>query len=804
MWTFRNLEIVPQDLRFAGRTLRKNPGFTLGAVLTLALGIGANTAIFSVVDAVILRPLPYADSDRLVELWGNVKRAKVERRGASFPDYSDWRRESRSFEGMALMTDTNMTVTSATEPERISVDVVSQPYFDLLGARAAVGRTFRPEEDAVPQRDAVVVISDGLWKRRFGGDRSAIGRSIQLNGTNYQIIGVMPSWFRGLADQTDLWMPLMMVGSAQDFAQRGNRGPAVLAKLKPGVTLPQAQMELDAISRNLERAYPATNEGRAVEVSPLTTELFGSLKKPLLVLLCAVGFVLLIACTNVANLTLARGEARRQEIAMRIALGASRWRVLSQLAIEGYVLAAIGATAGLLAARWGVQLLLNSSPVILPSFARPAADSRVALFAILITCVCALAVGLTPVSQVRSGGLIDSLRAASTRASATRGGRRFRSVLVAAEVAFAMLLLVGAGLMIRTLQRLAAIDPGYDTQHVLTMRVALPRTGATASELVSRTRALHSVVGAAAGSDVPLVGSSAIFYEAEGQAPTTAQNRPRAYVHRVSADFFRTFEIRFVAGRTFSDVEMHEDRNVVVVSESVTRRFWPGQDPIGKRIRGSSDGPWQTIIGVVNEMKYRALPRNPTNDPDLFWPFNDRQRNFALFVRTPRDPASLAPAVRGMVREQEPSAVVFNVNTMAALAASETAESRFTGWLMGVFAAAALALATVGIYGVMSYMVSRRTQEIGIRLALGAARSEVMAMVLRSGMALAGLGLVIGVAAAAAMTRWIETLLYEVHPADPIAYLLAAFVLAAVAFAACVIPAARATRIPPAVALRNE
>jgi predicted permease len=825
MWTFRVFEMLRQDLRYAARTLLKSPGFTVVAALTLALGIGANTAIFSVVDAVILRPLPYPEPSRLVELWGNVKRAKVERRGASYPDYVDWRDQSRSFDAMAGFGSGSMTITGVDEPERLTGEYVSQPYFDLLGMRAALGRTFRPEEDEVPQRNAVIVLSDALWKRRFGGDRGVLGRKMQLDGRPYEIIGVMPPWFRGITDQAEAWIPFMMSNDAAGFAQRGTRGFTVLARLKRGVAIGQAQAELDAISRNLEEAHPRSNEGRAVEVSPLDFELFGDIKKPLLVLLSAVGFVLLIACTNVANLMLARSEARQREIAMRVALGASRARILFQLVVESCVLAGIGAAAGLVLAKWGVTALITGSPVTFPSYIQPGIHPRVALFTLLMTCTCGLVLGLAPAAQVRSGNLSDAFKAASTRVADMRGGRSFRGALVVAEVAFATLLLVGAGLMIRTVQQLTAIEPGYDTQHVLTMRVTLPRlapppqagaaaatapdarTVVMASEVLRRAVQIPSVESVALGTDIPLVGGGAIFYTAEGQPPVTAQNIPRAYLHRVTADFFRTFRIRFIAGRTFKDVELQGNSNVVVVSEAVARRFWPGQDPIGKRIKGggpTADSPWWTIIGVVNEMKYRALPNNPTNDPDVFLPFIDRQRSFALFVRTPLDPSSLTGSVRKVLRDADSTTVIYNVVPMSELASRQIAQSRFTGWLMAIFAASALALAMIGIYGVMSYAVTRRTQEIGIRMALGAARSEVLGMMVRNGMGLIGIGLAVGVAAALGLTRLLETLLYGIQPTDPLAFGTAALALAMVALVACLVPAARATRIAPSQALRNE
>ena len=479
-----------------------------------------------------------------------------------------------------------------------------------------------------------------------------------------------------------------------------------------------------------------------------------------------------------------------------------------------------GAGAGLLLANWGVKALMASSPITFPSYIRPGLDPRVALFTVIVSCAVGLLLGLTPAAQISSGNLYDAFKQASSHSADHRGGRRFRGALVVAEVAFAMLLLVGAGLMIRSVQQLTALHPGYDTEHVLTLRVSLPRlappataaaqdarTVVTVRDVLRRIAQIPSVEAVAVATDVPLVGSNAIFFSGEGQPPVTAQNAPRAYFHRVSADYFKTMRIPLLAGRTFTETELQGTSNVAVVSEGVVKRFWPGQNPIGKRIklgRVTDQDPWQTIIGVVNEMKYRALPNNPTNDPDLFLPLSERQRGFALFVRTPLDPASLAPSVRGVLREADSATVIYNVVTMRELASRETARSRFTGWLMGIFAASALLLAMIGIYGVMSYSVTRRTQEIGIRMALGAARGEVMGMIVRHGMGLIGAGLLLGTAAAFPLTRLIDTLLYGVAPTDPVAFLTAASALAAVALLACLLPAARATRIAPASALRNE
>ncbi len=813
MWTFNWLETLARDLRYAARSLSKSPGFAAVAILTLALGIGANTAIFSVVNAVLLHPLPYPEPDRLVELWGNVKRAKVERRGTSFADYLDWRKESQSFERMALFTDGTLTLNGVAEPERVVGEYVGHGYFELLGVAPQFGRSFLASEDQVPQRDRVAILSDGFWKRRFGGDPLAVGRSIQLQDKMYTVVGVMPPGFRGVDDRSDLWLPLMMAAGPQDLGNRGNRGPAVLARLKSGVGIAQAQSEMDAICKRLEQQYPQTNEGRGVELSPLEQEIFGDLRRPLVVLLVAVGFVLLIACTNVANLMLARSEARQREIAVRIALGAGRGRMIHQLITESLVLALTGAGAGILLAGWGVKALVAASPITFPGYVNPAIDWTVAGFTAAVSCLAGVAMGLAPAVQVRTSNLFEAFKAASSHAADSRGGQRFRSALVVAEVAFAMLLLVGAGLLIRSVQQLAAIRPGFDPAHVLTMRVGIPRVAGSQTQSVTAARAvqaavaqLPSVESAAAGSDVPFAGSSAIFFTAEGQPPVTAQNVPRAYVHAVSANFFQVLRIPILAGRTFTAAEM-AGSDAVIVTDNLARRFWAGQDPIGKRLkRGTSDStaPWMTVVGVVNEMKYRGLPANPTADPDIFMPIRDQSQQFALLLRTPLDPSSLAPAVRKTLRELDSTTVVYSVAPLDNLMERQTANSRFTGWLMGIFAASALLLAMIGIYGVMSYAVTRRTQEIGIRVALGAARGDVLRLVVRRGMTLIAAGLALGIAGALAITRLIGALLYGVTPRDALTFGGAAVMLALVALFACLIPASRAARIHPAVALRNE
>jgi putative ABC transport system permease protein len=605
------------------------------------------------------------------------------------------------------------------------------------------------------------------------------------------------------------------------MAERGIRGFAALARLKPGVTRDAAQHELDGISKQLEVEYPKTNEKRAVEISPLDVELVGTLRPALATLMAAVAFVLLIACANVANLLLARAESRRREIAVRTALGVSRARLLRQLITEGCLLAGLGALAGLAVARAAVAALLAQSPVTFPSFVTPGLDVRVTLFTIAVSLACGVFVGLMPGLLAGAGDVTAALKE-SARGSDGPRSARVRSSLVVAELSLAVVLLIGAGLMVRSVRNLAALDPGFDPASLLTLHISIPRAGSPASTagtaappapvvygraLVERVRAVPGVADAALGTDVPLDGNGAAsFYSAEGQPALNAQNTPRAYVHRVSPDFFRTLRIPLVAGRTFTDADAASGSTAVVVSERVVKRFWPGQDPAGKRVRFGtidSNSPWLSIVGVVGEVRYRGLPENPTADPDIYLPFIDRNQQVALAVRGTVAPSSLVTAVRSAIRAADPSIPIYGVAPMEDLIANQTAQSRFTMWLMGVFAAAALMLAVVGIYGVMAYLVSQRTQEIGIRLALGASTSDLLRLVVGNGARLVAGGVAIGVVASFVLQRLVSSLLFGVSAADA-ASAIAVGVLAAVALLACYVPAIRATRISPLRALRFE
>ena len=818
MWAFPSLDSIRQDVRYAARALRRSPGFSAIAIGVLTIGIAGTTVMFSLTDAVRLRAIPFAESDRLVVLWGNVMRTTVERRGASYPDFRDWRAQATSVEDMAAFDETRMTLSGVQEASRILVETVSASYFSLLRVNAAAGRTFTADEDEVPQKVAVVVLSHDFWRRQCNGDDTIVGRALLLDARPYTVIGVMPPGFRGLGDRADVWIPFVMSNTAEGLANRGSRGFQVLARLRPNTSRAQAQTELDTISRRLEQAYPDTNETRGVEVASLDEELLGGYRPALRALTIAVAFVLLIACANVANLLLARSEARQREIAVRTAIGAGWARLLRQLVTESCVFTGISALAGVALAAAALGAVLRFAPVAFPSFVHPRIDARAALFTVAVSLVVGTLLGLAPAAHSRISRLSDALKE-SSRTGVGRRGRRLRSSLVVAEVSLAVVLLVGAALMIRTVQHLLAVDPGFDPDRVLTARVSIPREPADPAStdpaplvvgarlLLDRVRVLPGVRSASLVSDPPLSGlASAVFYSAEGQGVTTAQTVPRAYVHRALPDFFATMGIPFVHGRTFLEPELTAESRAVIVSERVATRFWAGQDPIGKRIKLgplASKNPWLAIVGVVREVKYRGLPENPTADPDLYFPFLDRNQQVSLVVRTDGDPAALVGSVRQAVREVDPAIPVFAVFTMTGRIAEQTAQSRFTTWVMGVFATIALLLSALGIYGVMSYLVAQRTREVGIRMALGATRRDIVGLVVGGGARLVVAGLLIGAAASLTLERLMKTLIFQASVFDAGAG-ASITILAIVGLIACYWPARRASRVDPLVALRTE
>jgi predicted permease len=812
------------DVRLAIRSLRRSPGFAAVAILALTVGIGGNTAIFSVIDATRTQAIPYNEPHQLVYLIGTVRRAVVERRGASYPDFLDWRAQATSFEDLAAFDSQLMTLAGTDESERIATEFVSASYFSLLGVTPALGRTFAVGDDDLSKPSRVVVLSDGLWRRRFGADPQVVGRSITLNGQSFAVVGVMAPALTGVTDEAQLWIPFAQYAPPQAMLGRSNRGFTVLGRLKPGVSRAEAQAEMDAISSRLERAYPASNEGRAVEVSPLATEVYGALRLALQVLMGAIAFVLVIACVNVANLLIARSEARRREIALRVAIGAGRGRLLQQLVTESCVLTLLGAAASIPLAQATINLLVTQSPVTFPSILTPALDARIAMFTTVVALVCGLCVGIAPWWQIRFADLAHRLRE-SARSSDGPASQRLRNSLVVAEVALAVVLLVGAGLMIQSVRKMSAIDPGFDAGSLLTLNVSVPRATiplaadgasanrtpappvATGRELLDSIASVPGVVSVGLGNDTPLDGNAgANFYSVEGQGPFTAQNRPRAWLHRVSPGFFEALRIPLVAGRTFIDTELTPTPAAVVVSERVASRFWPDQDPIGKRITlGAADenAQWMSVVGVVRDVQYRTLRRTANTDPDIYLPFADRNAQIAFAIRTSVPPSSVAAPVRAAIRALDPSIAIYGVESMQDRVYSQSSRERFVAWVMSVFASIALCLCALGIYGVMSYVVTQRTREIGIRLALGAQPGDVLQKIAGGGARLLVVGMAIGGIASMALRRVMGASLTDVPLSDPAAG-VALVLFALVGLAACLVPGVRATRLDPVRSLHQE
>ncbi|HSB12386.1 MAG TPA: ABC transporter permease [Blastocatellia bacterium] len=819
------METLIQDVRYGSRLLIKRPGFTLVAVLALALGIGANSAIFSVVNGVVLQALPYKDPDRLMMVWNRRPLFQGQAGSPEFPvsaaDFIDWRDRNRSFEQIAAFHTQPMNLTASGEPESLGGVRASASLFPLLGVEAKLGRTFAPGEDQ-PGAGRVVLISYGLWERRFGSDPDIVGQQINLNDEPYTVIGVMPRGFQfprkgelpagfQFPRQADLYTPL-----AWTPAQAANRGRdylAVVARLQPDVTVTQAQVEMDGIAEQLKQQYPQNNAKKEVFIVSLHQQAVGKVRAALLVLLGAVAFVLLIACANVANLLLARAASRQKEIAIRTALGASRIRIIRQMLTESVLLSLAGGVFGLLLSLWGIDVLLAISPSNLPRVDSISVDARVLAFTFVISLITGIVFGLAPAVQASKPDLGDALKEGGRASSVGFRHNRFRSVLIVSEVALALVLLVGAGLMIRSFVRLLNVDTGLDSNNVLTVDVGLPRGKFTGQQQVAffqqtieRLQNLPGVESAGAVYPLPLSGAEeGMGFGIEGrQAPTgEAFNAGPRWV---SPDYFKAMRISVVAGREFTDRDTSDAPRVVVINEAMSRRYWLDEDPLGKRIAfdGTNAGPnWRQIIGVVRDVRHTSLDSAPK--PEIYIPFPQFPSFFmTLVVRTTGDPLSLVGAIRGEVLAIDKNQPISNVHTMEQLVSDSVAQRRFNMLLLGVFGAVALVLSAVGIYGVMSYSVAQRTHELGVRMALGAQTSNLVALVVRQGMVLALFGVGVGLAAAFALTRLMSSLLYGVSTTDPLTYSLIGLLLAGVALLACYLPARRATKVDPMVALRYE
>jgi putative ABC transport system permease protein len=812
------LETLWQDIKFGARQLRKSRGFTLVAVLTLAVGIGANTAIFSVVEAVLLRQLPYQDADRLVVLWENNRMRARPHNVVNQGNFLDWREQSKSFEGMAAFADQRLGLTGGGEPEEVAAQATTPNLFELLGARPELGRTLT-EGDGEAGREEVAVISHGLWRRRFGGGADAVGKTLTLDGRGVTVVGVMPPDFKWFIKENstggkpaDVWVPLAL--APQQGAARRGRYLSTVARLRPGVTVEQGQAEMDAVAARLVAEYPNFGKGWGVSVVPLRDQLAGEIRPALLVILGAVGFVLLIACVNVANLLMARAAGRRKEMALRAALGAGRLRIVRQLLTESLLLALTGGALGLLLSYWCVGALVALSPPNLIGAGAVGINMTVLLFTLSVSLLTGVAFGLAPAFEASRLNLNVSLRESGRGSVGVGRAGRVRSVLVVAEIGLALVLLVGAGLMVRSFMRLQAVNPGFDAGNLLTMRVMLPQTKYPEAvgqlqffrRATERVGALPGVRSVSAVSALPFADlGAATSFTVEGRPAPAAGERLTTDVRVADENYFRTMNIPVVKGRTFTEQEAVEDRRVAVVNEALARKYFAGEDAVGKRIlvNMSSEPVPTEIVGVVGDARYDKLDGELR--PMVYWtPPRLTYPTMTLVVRTSGDPESLSqPAVRE-IQALDKDQPVADVRTMESWVADSTARARFGTLLLGAFAVAALVLASVGIYGVISYSVTQRGNEIGVRMALGAQARDVLRMVVGQGMRLVVFGVVLGLVGALALTRVMSGLLYGVAATDPATFAANALLLAAVSLVACYIPARRATRVDPLTALRHE
>ncbi|HEX7318171.1 MAG TPA: ABC transporter permease [Pyrinomonadaceae bacterium] len=799
------LELLFKDLRYALRMLRRKPGFTAVAVLTLALGIGGNTAIFSVVNAVLLRALPYPEAERLVSVYESLPQGGTG--SVSVPNFMDWRAQSDAFTGLAAYEFGDFNLREEQQPVRAVGATVTANFFDVLGATPRYGRAFLEGEDKAG-RERVVILSDGLWRRSYGADPGVVGQDIMLGGEKYQVVGVMPPAVQFPSATVELWVPLVF--NDRQLANRGSHAFNVLGRLKPGVSFEQAQEQMSNVGRVLEQQYPAEQEGRGVALARVEEELVRGIRPALLMLLGAVGFVLLIACTNVANLLLARAASRRKEVAIRSALGAGRWRLVRQFLTESIVLALLGGAAGLLLARWALQALTSLASGYLSQTGEVGLDWKVLAFTVGLSVLTGVVAGLAPAFHVSRADVQETLKESGNSGSSARG-TWLRSGLAVAEVAAALVLLVGAGLLVKSFLRVQRVETGLRPEGVLTMRVSLPasrydtneKTALFYREVLGRVSALPGVEEAGVINMLPLqrFGNNGEI-EVEGRDALPPGRVPLTEYRLASAGYFKTLGIPLHAGRVFEPSDEADGVRSVVVSRELVRVFFPDGDALGKRVRGGG-GDWWTIVGVVGDVKQSGLTR--PSRPELYFPYTVwRPDGMTLVVRAASDPAEMTAAVRREVQAVDPNQPVYNVGTMEEVINRSIANLRLNMTLLTIFAGLATLLAVVGIYSVMSYLVTQHTREIGIRMALGAQPVNILKLVIGQGLALTLVGVGVGALVAFGLTHLITRFLYEVGGNDLLTYVTVSLLLTFVALVACYIPARRATKVDPLIALRYE
>jgi putative ABC transport system permease protein len=805
-----------QDLKYGARVLWKSPGFTFIAVIALALGIGANTAIFSAVNTLIMRPLPYRNAERLVMVW-EYNRTRNQHQNVINPgNYLDWRDQSKVFEEIAAFYDARVNLTGKEEPVELPVQAATTNLFATLGVEPIKGRSFT-EEDVTSDANPVI-LSYNLWQTRFGSDPKIVGQSITLNGKEATVIGVLPAGFQWFVKKgsltgkpAELWFP---VGFTESESLRKGRYMSAVARLKPGVTREQAQAEMNIIGSRLEQQYAKFNTGWGVELVPLREQFVGEIRPALWILLGAVGFVLLIACANVANLLLARAAARHREIAIRTALGANRLRVIRQLLTESLLLSALGGVVGLMLAWWGIGVLTAFSPPDMVSLEKISINPTVLAFTMAVSFLTGIIFGIAPALEATRLNTSEMLKEGGKSTAGSPRVRRLRAAFVIAEIALSLVLLIGAGLMVKSLLRLQSVNPGFEADNLLTMRVILPGSKykedaqriAFFQQAVERIKALPGVKSAGAVSFLPFTGlGAATGFKIEGRPDAGPGQKLVTDVRVADENYFRAMSIPVISGRTFNADEETEKRHVVVINETLARKYFAGEDPVGKRLTiDMTDSPVPTeVIGVVGDVKHMSL--DTETKAMVYWPHPElAYSGMTIVIRTTNDPLQLAAPAQAAIQAIDPNQPVSDIRTMNQLLAESVARARFNTLLLGLFSAVALVLAAVGIFGVISYSVTQRTHEIGIRMALGASASDVLSMIVRQGMMLAIIGVGLGLLAAFALTRLMQSLLFEVSASDPLTFAFVSLLLASVAFLACYIPARRATRVDPMTALRYE